>query len=139
MRIQPAVQALLRRLAVAIATPGAMVLLFIASPASACRFKEDPRPLEVRVAEAPVAFVGTVTAAGPNGVTFGVEIALKGTTAASYTTATTQGSCAIRFRVGDRWLFAGPTRLDPSKPLGSGSQPLADAVGRLKASTGFGL
>ena len=139
MHTQPAADAPLRRLAVAIATAGAMVLLFIASPASACRFKEDPRPLQVRVAEAPVAFVGTVTAAGPTEVKFGVEIAIKGATTASYTAATTQGSCAIRFRVGDRWLFAGPTQLDPSMPLGTGIQPLADAVGRLKASTGFGL
>jgi hypothetical protein len=111
---------------------GGMALL--AGGAWACRFEPDPRPLKERVAAVPLAFVGRVLAVEVGQVRFIVEWPLRGQPAGEQRVALGDGSCAIRFQVGDRWLFAGASQPDPSMRLGPASAPLSSALAPLQAA-----
>jgi len=97
-------------------------LLFVAClvplwtpPAHACTTPQDLRPYAERLADAPLAFVGTVTAVAGLRVTFTVHHAIKGSLAALTTIdALPPSTCSISFAVGQRWLYAGPATSQPS-------------------------
>lgn len=108
----------------------AFILACGASGAWACRAAADDRPAQVRYQAAPVAFIGTVISARDEEVTFEVEHALRGASAGRTTIALPKpygSSCTTRFHAGQRWLYAGPTVMDPSVLipgiLDSGSKP----------------
>jgi len=111
----------------------ASVALF-ASSAWACRFEPDPRPLALRLDAVPLAFVGRVVAVEGGQARFIVELPLRGQPGTEQRVAIGDGSCAIRFQVGDRWLFAGASQPDPSMRLGPSSAPLSSALAPLRAA-----
>lgn len=120
-----------------------IALLFIYSSVGlACKFVPDERPVDQRVAEAPIAFEGVVDSVDGEQVTFkvtkwmhGQEQALSMTdkmmgiaTPSTYTTKMGKTTCDIRFSVGQNWLYAGTSVLSPSKIiLDQGSQRLDDS------------
>jgi len=109
------------------------VLLFAGS-ALACRLEPDTRPLNERLAAVPLAFVGRVVAVEGGQARFTVEVPLRGQPGSEQRVVLGDGSCAIRFQVGDRWLFAGASQPDPSMRLGPASAPLSSALAPLQAA-----
>lgn len=106
-------------------TLAAMLLMHgLGSAAMACSLFPDSRSLEQRRAEAPVVFVGVVTALSTETTTWAVEYPMRGTTSREMVLKNSNaGTCGISFEVGDRWLFAGDFAANPSIRLGSKSQP----------------
>lgn len=95
-----------------------------ASASIACTGPLDERPYAQRLASAPLAFVGTVTAVAGSHVSFDVHHAINGSPGPSARVAALPPStCAIAFAVGQRWLYAGSGASQPSVLL------LADARG----------
>ena len=111
-----------------------LALVLLAGPVHACRYAADTRPLATRLAEVPLAFVGRVVAVDQGVAVFEVETALRGRPGKQQRVEIADGSCAIRFHAGDRWLFAGASLPDPSWLLGPASAPLDDALAKLRAA-----
>ncbi|NUZ08703.1 hypothetical protein [Piscinibacter koreensis] len=85
------------------------------APALACTTPQDLRPYRQRLVDAPIAFVGTVTAITGLRVTFTVHHAINGSPGSSATIdALPPSTCSVSFAVGQRWLFAGPATSQPS-------------------------
>ena len=76
---------------------------------------QDLRPSSQRLAETPLAFIGTVTSVSGLRVTFAVHHAINGAPGSSTTVeASPPSTCSIAFAVGQRWLYAGPATSHPS-------------------------
>jgi hypothetical protein len=97
----------------------------------ACRFVPDTRPLQDRLASVAQAFVGRVESVRDGVATFTVEVPLRGAPASEVRVPIGADSCDIRFRAGDRWLYAGARVPDPSRRLGDVTVPLARVMSRL--------
>lgn len=88
---------------------------FWATFAIACAVPQDERPYSQRLADAPLAFIGTVTSMSGLRVTFAVHHAINGSPGPSTTVeALSPSTCSIAFAVGQRWLYAGPATSQPS-------------------------
>jgi hypothetical protein len=93
----------------------ALFTAFSATATLACAVPGDLRPYSHRLAEAPLAFVGTVAAVTGLRVTFNVHHAIHGSPGSSATIdALPPSTCSISFAVGQRWLYAGPATSQPS-------------------------
>ncbi len=69
----------------------------------------DERPYSQRLADAPLAFVGTVTSMSGLRITIAVHHAINGSPGSSTTVeALPPSTCSIVFAVGQRRLYAGP-------------------------------
>ena len=114
----------------------AIALVAAAAPASAgCSQLPDKRSLMERLAEAPLAFIGTVKAVGNGAVRFAVEHAFGGVSDREVAVPRpAAGGCVFAFAVGDRWLYAGARAGDASIRLGRADEATADAIGRLRRS-----
>ncbi|HBL19185.1 MAG TPA: hypothetical protein DD417_21115 [Elusimicrobia bacterium] len=100
------------------------------APAGACSIKPDPRPFSERLAAAPIAFIGVVTAVNAKETRFKIEHALHGVTGTKTTVRNSPPStCVIQFEVGARWLFAGDMMMDPSIPLGPATEMTETTMG----------
>lgn len=121
---------------VTLAASVACLALVASQEAAACRFSLDKRPLSDRMREAPLLFVGVVSASTESSVTFDVEHPIHGNAVASQplkiALSMPKSSCSIRFVVGDRWLYGGDTVPAPSSHLGRADQASAEAIGRLR-------
>ncbi|HOX69168.1 MAG TPA: hypothetical protein PKV56_15010 [Burkholderiaceae bacterium] len=107
---------------------------FWATCAIACAVPQDERPHSQRLADAPLAFIGTVTSMSGLRVTFAVHHAINGSPGPSTTVEVLSPStCSIAFAVGQRWLYAGPATSQPSVLLlaKARSAPATD-FGRLR-------
>lgn len=82
--------------------------------AVACRYATDPRPLVQRLDGAALVFVGTVVSDDRDDVVFSIEKVVKGQPGTPFRLTKGRSSCDIRFRRGERWLYAGPTVANPS-------------------------
>lgn len=116
-------------------------LLFLAclvplwtAPAHACSAPQDLRPYAQRLADAPLAFVGTVTAVAGLQVTFTVHHPINGSPGTSATIdALPPSTCSISFAVGQRWLYAGPATSQPSVLLRADARSASSSeFGRLQ-------
>ena len=93
----------------------ALLTAFWATCTFACTVPQDLRPYSQRLADAPLAFIGTVTSVSGLRVTFAVHHAINGAPGPSTVVETlTPSTCSIAFAVGQRWLFAGPATSHPS-------------------------
>lgn len=100
----------------------------------ACTGPQDMRPYTQRLADAPLAFIGTVTSVSGLRVTFAVHHTINGSPGAATTVeALPPSTCSIAFAVGQRWLYAGPATSQPSVLLlaNARSTPPTD-FGRLR-------
>lgn len=100
----------------------------------ACTVPQDLRPYSQRLADAPLAFIGTVTSVSGLRVTFAVHHAINGSPGTTTTVeALSPSTCSIAFTVGQRWLYAGPATSQPSVLLiaNARSTPATD-FGRLR-------
>ena len=100
----------------------------------ACTVAQDLRPYSQRLADAPLALIGTVTSVSGLRVTFAVHHAIKGSPGTTTTVeALSPSTCSIAFAVGQRWLYAGPATSQPSVLLlaKAHSAPATD-FGRLR-------
>lgn len=107
---------------------------FWATCTFACTVPQDLRPYSQRLADAPLAFIGTVTSVSGLRVTFAVHHAINGSTGTTTTVeALSPSTCSIAFTVGQRWLYAGPATSQPSVLLiaNARSTPATD-FGRLR-------
>lgn len=88
---------------------------FWATCPAACTGPQDLRPDSQRLAEARLAFIGTVTAVSGQRVTFAIHHVINGTPGPSTTVeALSPSTCSSAFTVGQRWLYAGLTTSQPS-------------------------
>jgi hypothetical protein len=93
----------------------ALLTAFWANCTFACTVPQDLRPSSQRLAETPLAFIGTVTSVSGLRVTFAVHHAINGAPGSSTTVeASPPSTCSIAFAVGQRWLYAGPATSHPS-------------------------
>lgn len=93
----------------------ALLTAFWAICTFACTVPQDLRPYSQRLAETPLAFIGTVTSVSGLRVTFAVHHAINGAPGSSTTVeASPPSTCSIAFAVGQRWLYAGPATSQPS-------------------------
>lgn len=93
----------------------ALLTAFWANCTFACTVPQDLRPYSQRLAETPLAFIGTVTSVSGLRVTFAVHHAINGAPRSSTTVeASPPSTCSIAFAVGQRWLYAGPATSHPS-------------------------
>ncbi|MBL8470896.1 MAG: hypothetical protein KF778_22280 [Rhodocyclaceae bacterium] len=91
------------------------LVLTTCSSALACSPVADRRPYAERLASVPLAFIGTVLAAGADRVEFKVEHLLQGELAqATYALPRTPSTCNLEFLAGQRWLYAGDAITHPS-------------------------
>jgi hypothetical protein len=100
-------------------------------PALACVVEPDARPLQQRLVEAPLVFIGTVKAADGGQLRFIVEQWVKGSAGSAVVLPSPAAACAHLFLLGERWFFAGTSLRDPSRRLGDGSLPLSRHMARL--------
>lgn len=92
-----------------------LLTAFWADCTIACSVPQDLRPYSQRLADAPLAFIGTVTSVSGLRVTFSVHHAIKGSPGTTTTVeALSPSTCSIAFTVGQRWLYAGPATSQPS-------------------------
>ncbi len=109
----------------------AALALAAALDSSACKFKPDPRPIETRLAERPLAFVGTVLSVSETDavVSFSIESPIRGVKAGQKTAevALNKTSCGLEFKKGQRWLFAGNDQMSLSTVLAAGRSYLRPA------------
>jgi len=95
--------------------PLCLLAPFWATCAIAFTVPQDQRPYSQRLADTPLAFIGTVTAVSGLRVTFAVHHAIQGAPGTSTTIeALSPSTCTIAFTVGQRWLYAGPATSQPS-------------------------
>lgn len=87
------------------------------SSAQACKFRPDERPLQVRLADAPIVFEGRVISVDDELVTFRVDKAVRGHKGGVFMVAQGHSSCELRFAIGERWLYAGSLVMNPSQLL----------------------
>lgn len=93
----------------------------------ACRYQIDHRPLGERMSDRPLVFIGKVLRIESDGsvrnrstnghaAVFAVERAIKGVPAGSteFAVPLNTSSCAIRFEVGARYLYAGSDMMHPT-------------------------
>lgn len=110
-----------------------LVALVVAAAqgAGACKFKPDPRPIETRLAERPLAFVGVVQGVSDKDdtVLFSIESPIRGVKAGQKTAEVplNKTSCGLEFKKGQRWLFAGNDQMSLSAPLAAGRSYLRPA------------
>ena len=100
----------------------------------ACTVAQDLHPYSQRLADAPLALIGTVTSVSGLRVTFAVHHAINGSPGTTTTVeALSPSTCSIAFAVGQRWLYAGPATSQPSVLLlaKAHSAPATD-FGRLR-------
>lgn len=112
----------------------ALLTAFWATCTFACTVPQDLRPYSQRLADAPLAFIGTVTSVSGLRVTFAVHHAINGSPGTTTTVeALSPSTCSIAFTVGQRWLYAGPATSQPSVLLfaNARSRPATD-FGRLR-------
>ncbi len=98
---------------------------------SAAKPLADTAPLQQRLAASPLAFVGTLRSVDAGRLRFSVELALRGSPDHEFESNTLPGACGHPFRAGERWLFAGVSRQQPTRRLGQASKPLAAQAWRL--------
>lgn len=112
----------------------ALLTAFWATCTFACTVPQDVRPYSQRLADAPLAFIGTVTSVSGMRVTFAVHHAINGTPGPSTAIeALTPSTCSIAFAVGQRWLYAGPATSQPSVLLLANARSTpANDFGRLR-------
>ena len=110
---------------------GMTVLTLASAPAAACVVEPDLRPLQQRLAELPVAFLGTVESVDDGLLRFKVTQWVKGSAGSYFVLPAVPPACAHTFRPGERWFYAGPSLRDPSRRLGDGAQPLSRHLVRL--------
>lgn len=104
--------------------PICLLTPFWATCAIACTVPQDQRPYSQRLADTPLAFIGTVTAVSGLRVTFAVHHAIQGAPGTSTTIeALSPSTCTIAFTVGQRWLYAGPATSQPSVLLQADARP----------------
>ena len=111
-----------------------LLTTFWATCTFACTVPQDLRPYSQRLADAPLAFIGTVTSVSGLRVTFAVHHAINGSLGTTTTVeALSPSTCSIAFAVGQRWLYAGPATSQPSVLLiaNARSTPATD-FGRLR-------
>lgn len=112
----------------------ALLTAFWATGTFACTVPQDLRPYSQRLADAPLAFIGTVTSVSGLRVTFAVHHAINGAPGPSTAVeALTPSTCSIAFAVGQRWLYAGPATSQPSVLLLANARSTpANDFGRLR-------
>lgn len=112
----------------------ALLTAFWATCTFACTVPQDLRPYAQRPADAPLAFIGTVTSVSGLRVEFAVHHAINGAPGPSTAVeALTPSTCSIAFAVGQRWLYAGPATSQPSVLLlASARSTPANDFGRLR-------
>jgi len=112
----------------------ALLTAFWATGTFACTVPQDLRPYSQRLADAPLAFVGTVPSVSGLRVTFAVHHAINGAPGPSTAVeALTPSTCSIAFAVGQRWLYAGPATSQPSVLLLANARSTpANDFGRLR-------
>lgn len=112
----------------------ALLTAFWATCPFACTVPLDLRPYSQRLADAPLAFIGTVTSVSGLRVEFAVHHAINGAPGQSTAVeALTPSTCSIAFAVGQRWLYAGPATSQPSVLLLANARSTpANDFGRLR-------
>jgi hypothetical protein len=115
------------------------LVFLLVGPADACRYDPntiDRRPLAARLAEALVAFIGTVSGVRPDGmVEFHVEHVLHGVTDGErFFVKVENSSCDRRFLPGERWLYGGTTLFHPGVLLVGGRSHAGPALVRAEDS-----
>lgn len=109
----------------------------VSQAANACSPAVEHRSFGERLAAAPVAFVGTVSAVDGARTTFVVEHVLHPSSLGKSFSfdQPVRSTCTNVFEVGQRWLFAGGNTYEPSIRLNVGASAAAwdaDKLGRLQ-------